>query len=134
MYFPVRQDFKYFHFHEVLKIIVASFSEPRVSNLRNQKMNFDMILKCICKCDHSLWQPDKFKQDEPKKKVWKNHQRTLRTAIFSGSIVPAPNIIFDFEFLTLVFLESEELSKISAIYEAQVRISIQAYLSIFYTL
>lgn len=93
-----------------------------------------MIVECVNVWSLSLTAWQILKQDEHikkcEKKIIKEH---LHTAIFRGSIVPALYIIFDFEPLILVFLDSKELGKISAFYKTQLLIPKQAYFSIFYT-
>lgn len=115
-------------------VINTFFSSKKHFNTFKYAIFYCMIVECVNVWSLNLTAWQILKQDEHIKKCEKNnHQRTLHTAIFRGPIVPALYIIFDFEPLILVFLDSKELGKISAFYKTQLLIPKQAYFSIFYT-
>lgn len=114
--------------------VINTFSSKKHFNTFEYAIFYCMIVECVNVWSLNLTAWQILKQDEHIKKCEKNnHQRKLHTAIFRGPIVPALYIIFDFEPLILVFLDSKELGKISAFYKTQLLIPKQAYFSIFYT-
>lgn len=115
-------------------VINTFFFQEAFQYLYKYAIFYCMIVECVNVWSLNLTAWQILKQDEHIKKCEKNnHQRKLHTAIFRGPIVPALYIIFDFEPLILVFLDSKELGKISAFYKTQLLIPKQAYFSIFYT-